>query len=224
MKKPLYYSIAFSALMAYQCSAFAQIGVGVQFDNTDVNYGGRLRSNFNDPNYLYNTWAKGSVLQGDGKSFNNLDLMFDRSKSRVLFKDADGSTKAFAVPIAQFSISSPESPFAAEKIFRRGFEPIDGATEATYYEVLTDGNIKLLKLTEMKRVFERAPGSLYETKQIKPAYNYYVAENNKLTKLRREKKFVINLLKEKVPNIEQVVAKLNLQHEEDLVKLFSSIN
>ena len=222
MKKFIYCGIVVAALTAYKTDAFAQIGVGIQFDNTDVNYGGRLRPDVVDPNYLYSVWAKGSVLQGDGKTFDNLDLLFDMSKSRLLFKDTDGATKAFAVPVVQFTIGSPDNS-AAKKTFRRGFESIDGATDATYYEVLTDGSLKLLKHTEMKRSYERAPGSLYETKQIKPAYTYYIADNGKLTKLRREKKFVVNLLKDKNPDIEKTLDKLSLQREEDLIKLFSSL-
>jgi len=225
MKKPFYYGLLFTALVICKSSAFAQIGVGINFDNTDVNYGGKLRANFTDPNYLYNTWAKGSVLQADGKAFTNLDMLFDMAKSRPLFKAADGTTQAFAVPIAQFTIASPDdNATKSTKTFRRGFAPTDGATEATYYEVLADGNLTLLKLTEMKRFYERAPGSLYETKQIKPVYTYYVAANKTITKLRREKKFVVALLKDKMPDIEKTISKYNLQHEEDLTALFNSYN
>jgi hypothetical protein len=226
MKKLTYCGLALSALMACQSNAFAQIGVNVQFDKTDVNYGGRLRADINDPNYLYPTWSKGAVLQADGKAFKDLDLMFDQSKSRLIFRAPDGTSQAFAVPVNEFAISPPEDNSAAAiKKFQRGFEKFDGATPATYFEVLSDGKIKLLKWTQIKRVFERLDGDPISSKQIKPIGTYYVATGNTLTKLRREKKFIVNLLQDKADVADYIAGnKLSAQDEHDLKMIFDHYN
>jgi hypothetical protein len=223
MKKVIYSSLALTALLACQYrNSCAQTGVNVDLKNEKVAIAG------DNAHYLYDTWTKGSVKQVDGKTFTDLELMFNQDQSMVVFMSPEKHiAQAFTVPVTEFTIAAPAGTGnGAIKKFQSGFNPIDGATAATYYEVLSDGNIKLLKRTEFKRISEIADGDIIPTQQIKPFDNYYASANNTLTKIKREKKAILTILKDKAPDIEAYISanKLSLKDDKDLAKVFNHYN
>jgi hypothetical protein len=229
MKKVIYSTVALTAFLACQyANTYAQTGMNIDLRNEQVAIAG-VNSNGGDvTHYLYDTWTKGSVKQADGKIFTDLDLMFNQDRSMVIFMSPEKHiAQAFAVPVTEFTIAAPAgTENGAIKKFQRGFSPVDGATAATYFEVLADGNIKLLKRTEFKRVNEVAVGDIYPTRQIKPFDTYYASSNNVLTKVRREKKAILTILKDKEADVEAYIStnKLSVKDEQDLAKLFKYYN
>ncbi|MGF7078522.1 hypothetical protein [Mucilaginibacter sp. UYCu711] len=229
MKKAIYSTLALTALLTCQYSGiYAQIGMNIDLRNEQVAIAG-VNGNAGDvTHYLYDTWTKGSVKQADGKTFTDLDLMFNQDRSMVIFMSPEKHiAQAFAVPVTEFTIAAPAgTENGAIKKFQRGFNPIDGATAATYFEILADGNTKLLKRTEFKRVNEVAIGDIYPTRQIKPFDTYYASSNNVLIKVRREKKAILSLLKDKATDIDAYISanKLSVKDEQDLAKVFNYYN
>lgn len=188
MKKVIYSSLVLSALLGCQhMRSYAQAGMNVALRTEKVAG--------DNPHYLYDSWTKGSVKQADGKTFTDLELMFNQDQSMVIFMSPEKHVaQSFAVPVTEFTIAAPAgTEQSAAKKFQNGFNPIDGATAATYYEILSDGNVKLLKRTEFKRVSEIADGDIIPTQQIKSFDNYYVSSNNTLTKIKREKKAILTI-------------------------------
>ena len=166
----------------------AQEGVNLSLSNNSFNIAGKL-TGLPELNYLYPDWHKGSVKLSDDKVYRGLDLTYDLINERVLFRSADLSAQAFKLPVKEFTIVNPdEEKGLINKVFRNGFNALDGHKESTFYEILSDGEIKLLKNIQLKRVDEPEIGSIYSTKKLVKVETYFVFNNGELKKVKRDKK------------------------------------
>jgi hypothetical protein len=229
MKKIIYGGLVLSALLACHSTSYAQVGVNVDFINgQDVNFGGKMRSNTEASTYLYDTWSKGTVKLSDGNTYAGLELMYDLGANRLIFKSEKGIPQAFAVAVTEFTIAAPaeDKTQTVSKKYKNGFPPADGNKTTTFYEVLSNGNITLLKLTELKRVREVAVGNIYPTTQMKTADSYYVFADGKLSRIKREKKALKQILQDKAKDLDTYMAsnKLDLKNDSDLSIIFDHYN
>lgn len=78
----------------------------------------------------------------------------------------------------------------------------------------------------MKKVEEREAGMLYSVKKMKPMETYFIINNNKLIKIKREKNVIYPILSPNKTEIEIYVSsnKLSLKKDSDLSILFDHFN
>ena len=176
---------------------------------------GQAYMNVKGTPYLLENWEKGSVTLASGKKFENLDLKFDQVINQVIFQDADGSMKAFSQPIAAFTIGKD----ANEHEFMRG---VDGI----YYEKLVTGKITLWKKNHKTLIDEKPYGSATMQRNVLNNNTYYIGELTQLTKIKNDKKSVLELMADKADDIEEYMkkGKLNPKTESDLVRVIMYYN
>ncbi|MBW7466966.1 hypothetical protein ABID22_001056 [Pontibacter aydingkolensis] len=177
--------------------------------------------------YLYDTWMTGSVTTGKGVTYEGVQLMYDQMADELMFKSEKGEAKTFIDPISEFSIRSGKSDLKfKERVFRRGFIPVDGANPYAFYEVLADGPTQLLKRTS-KKIFEELPyGSSTKVKTFESDSHYYIAKNDKLVKVKNDKKAILKALPDKKTELEAYIKanRLDLKNDEALANLVGHYN
>ena len=177
--------------------------------------------------YLYDKWMKGSMTTTSGVTFDGVELMYDQVADELVFKGEKGEAKTSTQPLVEFTIKANQKELLLqERVFRRGFVPVDGANPNTFYEVLADGETQLLKRVS-KRIFEELPyGSATKTKAFKTDVYYYIAHNEKLTKIRNDKKSVLQALHNKEAEIAAYIKanKPDLKNDAHLAKLILYYN
>ncbi len=163
----------------------------------------------------------------DGTLYQGLNLKYDLIKDELIFSLDKNHAKAFMYPVKEFTIiEGNDKAVAHGRIFRNGFPAVDGNNEKSYYEVLADGKYQLLKRTSKDIVEERAPGATFATKQIKPTVRYYMTTPTGLVKVRKDKKGILAVLKDKSTEIAKFAENNNLsfKEDEDLAKLVTYYN
>lgn len=119
------------------------------------------------------------------------------------------------------SKSEPESYF-----FRSGYPDIEQNTELTFYEVLSDGAIQLLKYSkkEIEEIKNEVSGEL--RKEFSLHENFFVYTDGKIKKLKRDKDFILELMQDKKDKMNEYLKqnKLNFKNTESLTKLFEFYN
>ncbi|WP_337044978.1 hypothetical protein [Emticicia sp. 17c] len=165
--------------------------------------------------YLFESWEKGSVTMASGKKFDNLDLMFDQVTNQIIFKDTDGSTKAFNQPIASFVIGKDANTHK----FERG-------TDGIFYEKVVTGNLTLWKKNHKSLIDEKPYGSATLQRNVLNNITYYVGDLAQLTKIKTDKKSVLALMATKTTEIEEFIKKekLSTKTENDLIRVFQYYN
>ncbi|WP_242926085.1 hypothetical protein [Pontibacter vulgaris] len=203
-------------------------GVNIAVDANDVNIMSSKPFGVEGSPYLYNTWSKGSVTLANGIVYDGMSLLFDQMKDELVF-NADGNKRQlFMEPVHEFTIQEPGNK-ASIRRFRNGFPAVDGESVKAFYEVLADGDTKLLKRSSKAIVEERSTSSHAKTKQIKESVKYYIATPDKMVKIKKDKKSVITALGTKQPELEAYITtnKLNVKNDADLTELviyFNSLN
>jgi len=112
-------------------------------------------------------------------------------------------------------------------VFKNGYPAIDKQNEYYYYQVLTEGNIELLakKFKYISSTKDALTGEL--TKDfVDGAVVLYVYGNDKIQVFHPNKKFILSLLKDKEPAINNFIEtnKINLKKSVDLISLFNYFN
>lgn len=176
---------------------------------------GQAYMNVKGSPYLLEDWEKGSVTVASGKKFENLDLKFDQVINQVIFQDADGSMKAFSQPVVAFTIGKDLN----EHEFLRG-------PDGVFYERLANGKIILWKKNHKTIIDEKPYGSASIQRNILNNTTYYVGDLARLIKIKNDRKSVLELLSDKVTDIEAYMKKekLNPKTESGLVRVVMHYN
>jgi hypothetical protein len=170
-----------------------------------------------DP-YLTKDWSTASVKLQNGQTYDGVNVRYNVLEDQLTFKTADGTEMAFATPVSEFKITYDEKGSPVTKVFRSGFK---GTTDKTFYEVLHDGTVKVLKKNgkqiETVQEYNSPP-----TKSITDRIKYFYVLNNELVELKKDTKSLSAVFGSKSANVEKYIKenKLNVKKDEDLVKAF----
>ena len=223
MKKTIYrIALICAPFLSQVPAAYAQLGVNIGSTPQGINFMGEIDPKLKGSPYLFEGWAKGSVVLEDGKSYNDLGLMYDVLADRVIFKSDIGKMQAFTVRVKEFTIDTDKG----QHTFRSGFPAIDGGSDRSYYQVLAEGNTKLLKRTTKQITEAIEPGAITMSKKLQDNIKYYVLIDNKIVRVKKDKKAILALLKNKSAELENYISsnKLNFKNEDDIVKLVNYYN
>ncbi|SIT88063.1 hypothetical protein [Pontibacter indicus] len=169
--------------------------------------------------YLDDAWQEGWVKMQDGKAYLGVRLKYDQVADELMFANGRGEAQFFVQPVKEFELK--------KRLFRSGYAPADDTPPSAFYEVLADGPTQLLKWT-FKWVHEEVPyGSATKVKSILEQQNYYLADRNgKLTKLKKDRRSLLQALGGKQAELEQYTRtnRLDLRKEQDMTKLVMYYN
>ena len=140
----------------------------------------------------------GSIKFSDGRNFSAVKMRLDlyRQEVHVLSRN----NEEFILPnglVRQLVLLDSSAFPVKEYNFKTGYPVIDNQTSNTFYLVLTEGNISLLRFIQ-KRILNNKNDVSGETSHEYETYDvYYLFADNKMIKLRKEKEFVLQFMKGK---------------------------
>lgn len=191
-------------------------------DITGKNYRIKLPTEVTGTPYFSDDFAKGIIKLKSGKIINGLNLKYYLMDDLVLYKDSRDSIMEVAEPIAEFKLEST-TPETKYHLFRSGFNKSNGNTENSFYEILSDGNVKFIK-KDVKYTKEFSEyNSKTTVKSIEDKITYYVvkADNTPII-INKTEKSILNALGNKQTELSDFirVKKLNLKRDGDILKVF----
>ncbi|SEM98002.1 hypothetical protein SAMN05192574_10264 [Mucilaginibacter gossypiicola] len=177
---------------------------------------------------LTDTWFKGTVEFVNGKTAAAV-LDYNAYGDELLFKNPkDSSVQAFVDPVKGFTLKDAaiENSDATDFSFSSGFPPVDDQTTKTFYMVVGEGKVKLLKYYKKRVVESQDFTSMIKTKSFLLANAYYLFNNNQMTKIKPTQKNILDALSDKADKMQQYVKtnKVDFKSDVALAKLFSYYN
>lgn len=91
--------------------------------------------------FLFEDWLPGTLFMKDGAKATQLQLRYDAYQNEVLFLH-EGKPLVVVNPLIEFVITPATQP---PMRFRCGYQAVERNTDATFYQVIYDGNVTLLK-------------------------------------------------------------------------------
>ena len=225
--KTLLTKLVFSAALVCAAAASASAQFVALNDHMGVPVRAKSYTDVKGSPFLFEDWVRGTVTVANGTKFERVNLMYDQVADELVFKSEKGETKTFVDQVKEFSFKQEkDNVLVSEKVFRNGFTPIDGAKPYTFYEVLVDDKTKLLKRTSKSIMEEMSYSSAVKVKSFQTSTSYYVARDNKLTKIKNDKKAVLAALGDKQTELEAYIKtkKPDLKKDEDLANLVAYYN
>lgn len=171
--------------------------------------------------FLMDAWAKGIVKFADNKVVNGLDLKYDQVADKLQYLNPKGETWELTEPVSEFKITFPGGE-RNEKLFRAGFKPVAKNTERSFYEILSDGNVKFVKKTIKSILETKEFNSATTVRKITGRDVYYVVKDNQPAPVSKNEKSILGAIGDKNAELSAYIKsnKLNLKEDNDILKLF----
>ncbi|GAA4737895.1 hypothetical protein GCM10023229_16120 [Flavisolibacter ginsenosidimutans] len=162
----------------------------------------------------------------NGRLYTNLKAMVNLLDNELLFQDSLGQNYSAVVPIDFVEFNAADND-TTKTVFKTGFPATDGFTENTFYEVLSEGSLTLLKAYKVSYVDRTSiqssvPIRRYDTKEMLYVYD----KQNGIRKISKNKKEILETLTGKTQEVSVYVSshKTNFKSEKDLAGLFIYYN
>ncbi len=172
--------------------------------------------------FLNENWTKAIVQTQKDEIYKDVNLKYSVVDDQLYFLGEKEVTMKFIIPIKEFSLlPNNESP----KVFRNGFPKISDFNENSYYQVLADKKVVLLKKITKRIIDKREYNSAVTTKEYISNTKYFLYQDGKMTEVKKDKSFMLSYLGKKA-EMESFLAtnKIDLKREESLILMINHYN
>jgi hypothetical protein len=176
--------------------------------------------------FFLDGFRKASITLTNGTPYKNIDLLVDEEKHEihVVYQGheivvADGSVR-------EFSILDTLEGKGNFYLFRSGYPAIDKNSIHSFYQVLSNGKLALLRFGKKQLVISKDPISGQESGEYKNYESYYVFQNGKIMEIKKEKSFLTALMVDQSDKVNQFIKdqRVNFKKISSIVELINYYN
>jgi len=168
--------------------------------------------------FLYEDWKKGSVTFNQGSVLSGVDLKFALFGNQLFFRKEEEMLE-FTLPVKEFQIHTSNTQ---SRLFRSYYPTIAENTSKTFYEVVVDGKIQLLKVINREVKDHKSYNEPVKKRFLDKETWYMFIPDGTIHFLKRDKESLKALLPEQAEKIEKAIKEKNLKlkKDEDIIELF----
>jgi len=172
--------------------------------------------------FLYEKWLPANVENAKRQKYKDIKVKYNLLEDVPYFLGKADGAMSFIVPLIEFTIQKENGE---QQTFKSGFPRIDKNSELTFYEVLAEGNAKLLKKISKKIVESREYNAATMVKSIVDNVSYFIFEGGKLSSIKKDKKSLTSVLQKK-DVFQKYLSEsgISVKKEEDLVNAIDKYN
>jgi len=172
-------------------------------------------------------WKYSLLKLANGKAFDMIETKLNVYTNELYFKTDKNAAMVFVAGyVKELDIYDSIETKDIIYRFKTGFPKIDNQNENSFYEVITEGNVTLLKFIKKIISVKKNDMSGEVDKQFESYEDYYVLSNNEMKRLKKDKDFILRLLSERKDEVESFLRKnpVNFKNVNDIIKLFQFYN
>jgi predicted transcriptional regulator len=186
---------------------------GNEFSITDANgrpFNKPLYEDVQGSAYFLDSLKPSVIMLTNGNSFRQIPARLDLYKQEIHVLSRN--KEEFILPtelVKEIIFADSSSSKVKQFVFRPGFPAIDDQTPTSFYQVITEGRIIMLEFIK-KKILERKNDISGEvTKEFESYEEYYVLADNQMTKLKKDKSFILSLVKDRDKEMQSYLASGN---------------
>jgi hypothetical protein len=173
--------------------------------------------------FLIDGWSAGTIKLSNGNTYkDNLFLKYDIKDDILYFKGTKDETLTFVDPVVEFAIVVNQN----EQHYKNGYNFTKEYSDKSFFEVLADGAVQLLKKTKKVILESKLYNSATTDKSFNDVNEYYIVSSGKVTLIKKDKKSVFTALGNKQSELENYIKtnNLNIKNDKDLAKVIAFYN
>jgi len=172
--------------------------------------------------YYFDDWKKGDV-EIESSKYKNISLRLNILETTLEFKDRKGDVMVCTQPVKRVVLRDSANG-TSYSFVHSSFLPASPDTKNAWLMELVAGKASLYKLTK-KSVNEVSPyGSATKEQHILTNYNYYLLQNNTITRVKKTSELA-ELLSDKRSELQEFIKTNKLSNKEgDMITLVQHYN
>ncbi|TLU98174.1 hypothetical protein [Dyadobacter luticola] len=163
--------------------------------------------------YLFKEWYVGSVRTSDDKVHDGVKMRYDLAKDEVEYM-ADSGMYRVSTGVTEFTLPTGTDLYN----FKNGYPAAGDYSNKSFYRLLYDGNMKLLKKYVKPITMEKASA----TREMDPSARLYILKDDKMNQVQlNNKNSFMKLLTDEKNKLNYVIREqqLDFAGDDDLIKL-----
>lgn len=224
MKKAIFslvLSVGFCTMIQAQENFYGtrNVLIGSVTEPTDASNGQSVEGSA----YLYDDWRGGIVNTAADKSYRNINIRYNLLEDEVYFEAGEGAPSVFAQPVKEFVIPNKAG---GTHLFRNGFNIIGKYDRNTFFEVLAEGKLILLKKITKRMTDSREYGSAVTNYQWVDVVEYFIYQDEVMVKVKKGSKAFFETLLPNQPAVSLFISeqKTSLKSEAEIIGVINYIN
>jgi hypothetical protein len=164
-------------------------------------------------------WKQGLIRLVDGRSFRAVPAQIDLEKQTVRYKQLDGSVQEIQPGlVSQVIILDTMGTVNVTFQFVSGYPPIDNQTMTNFYLLLDSGKVTFLESVRKRYIQEKNEYTTETNKEYRTYEDFYVFENGKMTRIKKDERFFLGLTNDKQSLMENFIKenKISFKSEESI--------
>lgn len=175
--------------------------------------------------FLTDEWNKGYIKLPDGRVANELQLKYDVYTNSIHFLK-DSTELVLTIPVREFGFFNKADSTA--QIFRNGYPATGKLDSLSYYQVLADGTVTLLKkhLNLLRQITPVSGITTYRLEAVSKLYLFYGAKS-RLRPIKNNQHDILSAIPAVLQEKFKVILsekKYNLKREKDITALINRLN
>lgn len=181
--------------------------------------------NVNGSPFLSDEWRVGEVTFENNSMMKDISLKYDQVEDQIYFKGINNEIMAFNMRVKEFKLYPSENK-EVYRHFVSGFPEIKGTTATTFYEIVVNGKVQLIKRSRKTISETKEYSSATTNKNIQESNNYFLYKAGQLNPVKKDKKSILAALPDKSKELEDYIKSnnLNLKQDADLSKVIAFYN
>lgn len=176
--------------------------------------------------YLFKDWSDGVIRFTSGRSLNQFKLKFDCARNQLVLQ-FDGSSFAAESKVREFVMYPKSGKKKDSLVFRKGFPAIDKLTNDTYYQVMFEGKVLLLRLFARDIIEEKkivSSGS--NNKRMEEVERFYFFRDGAMSLLPQDRSDLLKLFPNQKDPLTQFISdrQLKMRSAEDFLAFAQKYN
>lgn len=176
--------------------------------------------------FLKQEWTEGIVKFRSGRPDIHAPLLFDVFDNTLYFLQ-DSVVMEFVDSVSEVHFITYFNKDTVHMLYRRFYPSIQANTTATFYRVLVEAKIQLLKCSAKTILLFKEPGTPEQRREDPPEFLYFASlPNGKMVQVEPNTEKLMNQLPEYRATIIDIVQKekLKVKDENRLIQLFIHLN
>jgi len=175
--------------------------------------------------YLFKDWSDGVIRFTSGRVLTQFKLKFNSYKNQLIL-EFSGSSFAAESKVREFVMYQKSGRNKDSMIFRKGYPQFEKATEETFYQVMFEGKITLLRLISKNISEQREVVGGNVTRRLEDAEQCFLFRNGKMTPLNYDKSELLDQLADKSAQLSAYISaeQIRIRTAEDIVKVIRKYN